>query len=206
MIYVDPRIGSGHYVELLNARGVEAAKRKMQFGDIAFVGNGPGQQVMIGIEAKKPGDLISSLISKRLTARQLPGLMRTYDIIYLAILGRMKAGNTGGISTATFGHWSEFPTKLSWAQLQGMLSTLRHHAKVHVINFDRDEDFVTWIMIEYKRWQREWESHSSHIGLRVDQRCPPARSSQHRSHLFCRGLGTTPLEPWARPSLRLWNW
>ncbi len=176
MISVDPRIGSGHYVSMLSALSIPVQKKHMKYGDLAFSGYGPTAPVAVGIEVKKVGDLISSLVTKRLTAHQLPGMQRTYDVIYLAVVGRHRAGEAGAIETAKFGHWSEHPTRLSWGQLQGMLSSIRHCVRsesgqgVIVIPFDQDKHFIDWLVHEYAWWQREFASHSSHVGLRVEKR------------------------------------
>lgn len=179
MIYVDDRIGSGHYVSMLEAKGVAVQEKRLPSADLAFIGNGPGQQIMLGIEVKKPGDLVQSFMDRRLTARQIPRMARSYDICFLAIVGRMRKGKTGAIEVPSFGrrlkngrpmpYWVELPTKLSWKQIQGVISTLRHNAKFIIIPFDRDKDFVDWVEVEYARWQRPHDSHNSHIGLRVEK-------------------------------------
>lgn len=176
MIYVDYRVGSDHYLRMFQRKGVEVERCRLSFGDVSWLGNGATGQTTIGIEVKRPFDLIQSFVSKRLTAHQIPGMLNIYEFPYLAIVGRMRRGEGGGIEVEGWDKitrrrdWAALPTKVSWRQIQGMLLTLRHLVRVQVVNFDNDKEFVEWATTNYLWWQREWNSHRSHISLRVADR------------------------------------
>lgn len=196
MIVVDDRKGSGHFAPLLQARGVACEVRRLDFGDVAFPGHGPTGPVFIGVEVKRPTDLITSLISRRLTARQLPGMLRCYDECVIAVVGRTRPNETGSISEWR-GQWWEIPSSLSWAQLEAMKMSLRYQAKVHFVEFEKEEYLLQWLIVAAQWWGREWTSHKSHIPTHVafveDHELVPARYepthvSQHAT--LIQGIGT----------------
>lgn len=86
MVIVDDRGGSGGLdaakkrLQQLRNRDVDADLGRLEFGDYAIAGNGPGgSTVMIGVELKTSRDLLNSLRSNRLTAHQTPGMVQMYD-------------------------------------------------------------------------------------------------------------------------------
>jgi len=196
MIVVDDRQGSGHLAPLIRARGEECEVRRLDFGDAAFPGHGAHGPVFIGVEVKRPTDLITSLISKRLTARQLPGMLRCYDECIIAIVGRTAPTKTGSISEWR-GQWWEIPCSLTWAQLEAMKMSLRYQAKVHFVEFETESQFVQWLIVASQWWAREWTSHKSHIPTHVafqtdadlvPARYDPTHVSMHATLL--PGVGT----------------
>lgn len=196
MIVVDDRKGSGHLAPLITAAGMPCEVRRLDFGDVAFPGHGPLGPVFIGIEVKRPTDLITSLISKRLTSRQLPGMLRCYDECIIAVVGRVRPNETGSISEWR-GQWWEIPCSLSWAQLEAMKMSLRYQAKVHIVEFEREEQLVQWLVVAAQWWAREWTSHKSHIPTHVafadenslvPARYDPTHVYEHATIL--RGIGT----------------
>jgi hypothetical protein len=196
MIVVDDRKGSGHLAPLIAAHGVPVEVRRLDFGDVAFPGKGPNGPVFIGVEVKRPADLITSLISKRLTSRQLPGMIRCYDESVIAVVGRIRPTVTGSIQEWR-GQWWEIPCSMSWAQLEAMKMSLRYQARVHFVDFEREDLLVQWLVVAAQWWGREWVSHRSHIPTHVafaaeqdlvPMRYEPTNVSMHASHL--PGVGT----------------
>ena len=174
MIVLDPRVGSGHLLASLESAGLQVERRKLDFADIAFAGNGPEGPIHIGVEVKAVGDLVSSLVDKRFTGRQLPGMIRCYERVYLAVVGRTQPGDTGGILTDRHRKWFEIPSSLSWEQLEGMKMSLREHQNVRIVEFDDDKTLVAWIVAVHKWWSRPWEDHKSHIAASVRMEYAPA--------------------------------
>ena len=166
MIVVDDRTGSGHLAPLLIAAGVECEVRRLEFGDVAFSGHGPNGPIFIGVEVKRPTDLISSLVSKRLTARQLPGMVKCYDECIIAVVGRTRPTPTGSISEWR-GQWWEIPSSLSWKQLEAMKMSIRYQMNVHFVDFPDEGQLVQWLVVASQWWAREWVSHRSHIPTHV---------------------------------------
>lgn len=163
MIQVDARTGSGHLVPILNNLGAEAEAVHLDFGDVSFPMNGPAGLLTVGVEVKTIPDLISSMISRRLTTRQLPGMRQNYDVVMLAILGRVKRDLTGGIVEGKYGKWFPLQTSLSWDQLEGMKASLRYAYGVIVVEFETAKDFCCWLKVQEKWASRKWEDHQSHL-------------------------------------------
>lgn len=65
--------------------------------DITFTGNGPDGDILIGIEHKSLGDLISSMQSGRLSATQIPSMIETYDKCYLLTCDRYLLGSPSNL-------------------------------------------------------------------------------------------------------------
>lgn len=101
---VDDRIGSKDLLAPLQRMGVPAELARLEFGDFSFIGRGPEEsQILIGIELKETNDLISSLRSDRFAGHQLPGLLRTYDRVWLLTEGIWRADPSGTLETFSGG-------------------------------------------------------------------------------------------------------
>lgn len=163
MILVDARTGSGHLVPILNNLGAEAQAVHLEYGDVSFPMNGPTGLITVGIEIKTVSDLISSMISRRLTTRQLPGMRKVYDLIVIAILGRVKRDATGGIIEGKYGKWHPVQTSLTWDQLEGMKTSLRWAYGAVLVEFETAKDFCCWLKVQERWASRKWEDHQSHL-------------------------------------------
>ena len=63
MIRVDDRVGSIELLPKLREYGVKVASERLQYGDFAWLGNGPLGRSNIAIERKRIHDLIDSIVS-----------------------------------------------------------------------------------------------------------------------------------------------
>lgn len=166
MIYLDPRVGSGHLEEPLRKAGLAVTVQRMKSGDIAWHGNYRGEAAWIGVEVKNVSDLVSSITTKRLTAGQIPKMLSAYDVIYLVILGRMKPSPTGAIMTGRWGKWFEPPTYLSWRAWRKMECTFRHVVGLHIVYLEDEKDLCEWVAAESSWFEEPWTSHKSHIQVK----------------------------------------
>lgn len=90
MILLDPRVGSNHLAPIFTAMKVPFEISSLEFGDCAFLGNGPDGPVRVGIEIKGGrggSDFLQSMQSGRLVGHQVPGLAEAYERRYLVIEG-----------------------------------------------------------------------------------------------------------------------
>lgn len=99
MILIDPREGSKEILDYINAMpGHPPCEHQMlEYGDAAFVGDGPNGPMTIGIEVKTLNDVLSCIETQRFTGHQLPGLKQSYDVIYLIMQGEYRANWETGI-------------------------------------------------------------------------------------------------------------
>lgn len=116
MVIVDERGGSagkeGAHKRLmsLRGRGVDCDLGHLDFGDYAFIGNGPGgRDVPVGIELKTTRDIINSLRSNRLMGHQVPGLAKMYEDgrVWLVTEGIWRESKDGSFE-CYLGSWQNF--------------------------------------------------------------------------------------------------
>lgn len=94
---------------------------RLEFGDAAFTGRGEGgRRVAVGVERKTVRDLITSMVSGRFSGHQLPGLLRSYDFVYLIV---------EGIYRITDGYMEE-----KWGSNWHRIGGVSYRAVIHFLN------------------------------------------------------------------------
>ena len=169
-IFTDSRTGSVELADLLK----DAIVTTLEFGDCAFSGNGPNGVIKVGVERKVISDLIQSINSGRLSGHQLPGLLETYDRVYLLVEGQWRASRKDG-TVEVFRHGkfkplgsSRFTSKRVW----GYLTALNASTGVTVFITPTMEETVLVIEELEHWWNQPWEKHVSH--LMVNKLSPPS--------------------------------
>lgn len=171
MILVDDRIGSRHLVDYLKGSSLT----RLEFGDACFFGNGPqGEPISIGIELKVVDDILACITDGRFAGHQLPGLVKTYDIIYLIMEGRCRANPRDGTLEQPYKKgWSRkyHGRPYMWRDLQHWIMTMEFKAGIRFRNtFDRKETAL-FIRSLYTWWNsKEWEEHRAHLAFDTSSR------------------------------------
>lgn len=165
MIYIDKRIGSNDLQKYIKGSMLVA----MDYGDVAFTGNGPEGVVSIGWERKVITDLIGSIQSGRLVGHQLPGMMEKYDVCYLIVEGVFRADyKSGELLIARGKNWYSFNTgKRRWT-MEGVcsfLTTLETFAGIKVRITPSAKATATMIEMTHHWWQKEWSEHHGHLSM-----------------------------------------
>lgn len=170
MISCDPRAGSKDLLDPLQKRGLPVELKQMEFGDLAFIGNGPnGRPVSIGIEHKTLSDMLSCLATSRFTGHQMPGLRRQYESAWLLVENRWLVDQEGYLMMLRRGGLE----RLAWGRGNGMQRrTLQKHlmsiefcAGIHVRLTETREETLDWIHSLYSWWTgKEFEQHGSDFG------------------------------------------
>jgi len=138
MIFLDPRFGEtkqapgserlAAFKKDLEGFGADVVVQQMEFGDAAFIGNGPDGPIKVGIELKTIKDLINGMQTKRLAGHQIPGLLETYGRTYLVVEGFYRAGRPSGILEMPYGRrWRGFyagKRPIFWADVEKFLTGL----------------------------------------------------------------------------------
>lgn len=176
MILVDPRIGSADLAAPLAALGLPVETLYLDFGDVAFGGNGPGgTTVQVGIELKRLPDLLSSFASGRLTSHQLPGLLSSFDAVWLVVEGQYRSGAEGILEWGRSRPWKDAEItnwgdagygnrRWMYSEVEHRLSTIELKAGVHVKRTANSAETVAAIAALYSWWHSdEWDDHTSHI-------------------------------------------
>lgn len=179
MISLDYRTGSGELERHFKPFGVTVNKTTLSFGDASWIGNGPKGSVAIGVERKKIAEFVQSVISKRLTGHQLPG-MSEYDYVYIIVEGLWKPGPSGELLVRN-GHWStRYSSGLNYRAIDNYLSTLEHKAGVIVRRTVTPYETVETIVDLYRWWtDKTWEEHDS-----LNEVYAPAEGNQGRRFTY----------------------
>ncbi len=206
MLLVDPRAGSRELIEPLKKRGLPVQESHLEFGDLAWVGNGPDGPLMVGVEFKSGGDLLRCIIDGRFADVQLPGLLSNYNEATLLYEGYFTVLEDGGLGLNT--HQVTYGDKNGWQyrRLNHWLATVRHTG-IFVDHTTTRAETLAWIHAEYTWWtSKEWEEHKSIRAKFTPPKvsksafipaCPPSRQQRVMMEL-CHGMGWEKAEAAAR--------
>ncbi len=129
---------------------------ELEFGDLAFSGNVGDGKIRIGMEFKwYPDDVMASLRDGRIP-RQLVGMVNTYDISYLCLLGDDPEINfqTGKIreQNGKNKRWEDSP--YSWHYLNSFFMRFEA-AGGHILKVRDMQHLAVTILSYYKAWNKE---------------------------------------------------
>jgi ERCC4-type nuclease len=198
MILIDRRIGSGDLINVLPPDSAQLTT--LEYGDCAFLGNGPGgAPVRVGIEIKALGDCAQSIRSGRFAGHQLPGLLANYDKVYVILEGLYRAGTEGELETFTKGHW----TTGAWGgcgwmynELDGWINSINIVAGVTVKRTMSRRETAAVIFGLHHWWtSKSYEKHRSHCGFDES-----GRPTLMKPGLVRRVAAELPLIGWERSS------
>jgi len=180
MILVDRRTGSGELAGPLRAAGCPVEVCTLDYGDVAFIGNGPGNEpVAIGIERKTLNDMLTSIQNLRWAGHQLPGLCESYGWVWLIIEGLYRpetgsgalqsAGSLDNETPFLRGKWFDAGygrNRFMYRELDHYLTTLETHAAVRVRRSSNEYETVKIISSLYSWWTtKDYDEHRSHLAL-----------------------------------------
>lgn len=169
-ILIDDRTGSRQLIEFPPLDKM-ASLTRMEFGDVAFTGNGPdGDIVSIGIEVKSITDLVGSLDTGRLQATQIPGMLRTYTESWLLIHGSYGPGDTPGPGCQfpplmvrrgmRWEPWTLGKRTFPYSYPAKFLHTLSQ-CGVKLWRVKDDAEAAVWIATLAAWWSEPWSEHTS---------------------------------------------
>jgi ERCC4-type nuclease len=173
-ISLDYRTGSKELAPLFVQYGIQVQVKALEFGDLAWEGNGPKGRCSIVVERKRIEDLIQSMESHRLSGHQLPGMAEAYDYCYLLVEGIWRPGPQGEmqIGHGSFeadrfgGRWMPCRSRLQHRSIDNYLATLELHAGVIYRRTLSPQETVAVIVDLYRWWnEKQWAAHSSHLGV-----------------------------------------
>jgi ERCC4-type nuclease len=177
-ILIDDRVGSREFLPLLGSLNVPVKLERLEYGDFCFPGNGPKGEVQIGIERKTVDDLINSLASSRLSARQLPGMVQTYPYRWIIVEGLWRSTVDGRIEVfrpfsekvkgsmkLMVGGWYQARTQLSWFQVRGLVTNLEVEGACWVESTSNADETARVIGVIFHWWGKDWKTHRGHLGL-----------------------------------------
>jgi len=178
MILVDSAAGSSPLLQHppLDTLGIPAKLPSPPFSDsradIFFEGNGPdGRLLKIGVETKKITEFVTSLLSGRLQATQIPALLYLYDIRWILILtGTSRRNPVSGVlqtrrkikSSWEWLDWTATGRTIQYSYIDRFLMSPSFQSLG--IGYDRvwgEKEAAAWIGDLYEVWQKPYHRHSS---------------------------------------------
>jgi ERCC4-type nuclease len=183
MILVDPRRGSGELLSLLQAK-VPAAIETLPAGDFAFEGNGPNGRMMIGVERKRLGDMLQSMVSGRFSGYQLVEMCDMYQVMFLLVEGLYRPDpDTGLLQELRRGSWvpaGHGTRKFMYKDLSHFLTTISVMTGVRVIRSSTYHETVQILADLFSWWNdKQFKEHRSHLQMHNTRpptlRKPPLR-------------------------------
>lgn len=170
MIQIDSRAGSSQLAPILRSMGVEVDLTQMAFGDAAFTGWGAnGAPVSVGIEVKSIEDIIACIQSGRFAGHQLPGLLASYDHVWLLIVSDYRARARDGVleyrkeGRGGGQYWSESCGRqrtILWRDVESWLMTCQIMGGIRVHRVSDYREAAMWIKTTSSWFSKE--SHKSH--------------------------------------------
>lgn len=161
MIFVDPRMGSGHLAPLFKALDAPFDVTPLEAGDCAFLGNGPDDSIVkVGVELKGGrggSDFLQSMQSDRLVGEQVPKLAK-YDRRYLIIEGLRPTKN--GLL------WTP-PRKFGKARPIFVADVKRYITGLEEsglrVRYTRTPEQTARVIFKelYEFWQKDYDKHTS---------------------------------------------
>ena len=126
MILIDNRTGSKELFPLFPKGSAKLCH--LPFGDFSFVGNGPDEMPLnIGIERKQIREVAGEMSAGRLVGHQVPGLLATYQVVYLIVEGRWRGNTQTGILQTKRREWEDVAngaTRFMASAIRKYLTTL----------------------------------------------------------------------------------
>src|SRR5262245_47664898 len=172
-IALDTRTGSRELAPLFLPYGIQPQLTKLEFGDLAFEGNGPHGRCAIVVERKQISELVASIQSRRLSGHQLPGMAEAYDYAYLIVEGMWTPGaegemqfGYGAMNRERFGgSWRPVHGKgILYRAVDNYLATLELHAGIIYRRTLDPLETVAVIVDLYHWWNdKQWQDHSAHL-------------------------------------------
>jgi ERCC4-type nuclease len=135
---------------------------RLDFGDASFVGNGPNGPTLIGFERKNVMDLVASVKSGRLSGHQLPGLIATYNFVYLIVEGMTKRE---GEELLVWQGRDWRPSGFTLRQWDNLLNTISIMTGVTIIYTSNAPATAEAILNCYYWWHKSWDEHKSYLGF-----------------------------------------
>lgn len=178
MILIDDRAGSKELKPHLDRLKVPCELTRLEYGDVMFLGRGPGDDwLKIGVEYKSLPDVLSCITTGRFAAHQLPGMLRRdiasreYDVTWLLLQGVWRVDTQSGVI--------QVPRKLAgggvqWQplyvgrngytgqQLEGFLLTITQQSGIRIAKVGSEGEAARWLATLYGWWtNKSWEQHAS---------------------------------------------
>jgi ERCC4-type nuclease len=170
-LLIDYRVGSSDLFPTLLATGLPAVLTTLNFGDVAWTGIGAEGAVSCGVEVKTVSDLLNSMQTGRFAGHQVPGLLNTYDRVYLIIEEATRPDAGGVLEHYVKGKWwhrAKLGTQreaFTSRAYEKFLTTVGEHGNIHIRQTSSRAGTVACLASLYQWWVDGWGAHKSLLAL-----------------------------------------
>ena len=171
MIRLDNRVGSGDLESYFRKWRVPFTLCRLEYGDAAIKGNGPnGSTIEVGVEIKKVRDALNSICDGRFAGHQLPGLLESYQCVWLVLEGQFSCDFESGLLTFRKGKrmapLSVGTRQFMFRDLDHWLTTMETRGGVKVRRTLSRMETARYIADLHSWWTvKEFEQHRSHLAF-----------------------------------------
>lgn len=173
MILVDSAKGSWELKSLLQRQGIITDIASMKYADACFEGNGPDGIVGVGIERKRPQDMLDCIDDGRYTGHQRVGMGKMYKFNFLVIEGYWRPDVRSGLML--FGipkpdgtmFWSSKSPRGQRVMYRKMRRYLFSASLARVVVlYTRDIAHTAYDIVELYHWfQKPWRDHKAMLAM-----------------------------------------
>lgn len=173
MILVDDRIGSADLMGHLRHWHLPCEMTRLEYGDAAFVGNGPNGPIPIGVEIKTVHDALACMSDGRFSGRQLPGLVATYERVWLFVEGWYKPDFSTGLLLRAGEHRRELSLghrRFMYRDLDNWLTTMEVFGNLRVRRTGDRVETARGLADLYGWWTaKAFAEHKSHLAVHEER-------------------------------------
>lgn len=171
-IMVDERIGSADLAGHLRHWHMPCEVTKLDFGDAAFTGNGKDGPIYVGVEIKKVHDALNCMADGRFAGHKLPGLVSSYDRIWLLVEGNYRPDFNTGVLLAAGEKAKELSLgrrRFMFRDLDNWLTTMEVMGNIRVRRTGDRIETARVIADLYGWWNKDWSEHHSHLAMHEER-------------------------------------
>lgn len=144
----------------LRKLGIPAHLGKLEFGDVSFPGRGPDGEVLVGIELKTVGGLITDMHTGRFAGHQVPGMQKQYAYRYLLLEGAMRPASDGMLEVPKGAqHWWSPSPRIMYTDFLKFVEDVDLRAGFHIRRAWNRMDTLYTVAAIYQSWQKDWRAH-----------------------------------------------
>lgn len=207
MLTVDDRIGSREFLRPLKLAGVPTRLKRLTFADFAFTGHGPHGLLRVGVERKTFDEILGAVTDSRFTGYQVPGLLDTYDHVWLLVEGAVKPDGAGivlkgwpltskrGNEVVVFREAGFGATRHLYENVTKFQLTLQAKARLFRWPTGSAQESTLWLAALYRWYQKPWAAHKS--AYTIDE-TKPEEAILERRGLKRRLAAQLPQVQWVR--------
>ena len=172
MIQVDSRAGSKDIAPILRALGIEVDLTMLNFGDLSWLGYGQNQSpISCGVELKSLSDILACVVSGRFSGHQLPGMLKSFDHVWLLVYGECRSRRDGILEQRkTNANGSSYWVEAGGGQrrwhardLENWFMTCQVLGGVRLVRVATMQDAAQWVKTAWNWYQKD--DHKSHLAM-----------------------------------------